>query len=189
MALPASVFRPILEPLNQTREVSDGFFVGPFALFGTRQFRVAQNAGLTVAAGPGDQRRGTRGKQIDPIKRTILFVEADHAALYPVFAHVPAIQIKVERGLQFTGVRASAGKLALAPARQEFLVNREQTPPRAKDAFGVGLEVGAPGDQVEAWHVGTMAVEQQDFLEAVVSQRFCDVEDVMDEMFVVIVNG
>ena len=34
-----------------------------------------------------------------------------------------------------------------------------------------------------------MAVEQQDFLETVVSQRFRDVEDVVDEMFVLVVDG
>src|SRR5438093_8246175 len=141
MALLAPVFRPILEPFNETNELSDGFFVGPFALFGAGQFRVAQYAGLAVAAGPGDQRRRTRGKKVDPIKRALLFVEADHAALYQVFAHVPAIQVKIQRGLQFTGVRASTGKLALTPARHELLVNRKQTPPGAKDAFCVGLEV------------------------------------------------
>src|SRR5207237_3282836 len=97
MALPASVFRPILEPLNQTRELSDGFFVGPFALFGTRQFRGAQDAGLAVAAGPGEQRRRTRGKQVDPIKRAMLFVEADHTALDPVLAPAPAIQVQIAR--------------------------------------------------------------------------------------------
>src|SRR2546430_11742729 len=66
---------------------------------------------------------------------TTLFRSADRAAFDPVFAHVVAIQIKIQGGLQFAGVRAAAGKLALPPARQELFVHGEQVPPRAKDAF------------------------------------------------------
>src|SRR6266576_3136970 len=93
MAVAAPVFRTVLEPVDATRELFDGFFVGQFALFGAGQFRVAQNARLTVAAGPGNQRRRTRGKKVHPIERTVFIVKADHTALYLVFAHVPAIQV------------------------------------------------------------------------------------------------
>src|SRR6266487_2626893 len=64
MAVAAPVFRAVLEPVDETRELFDGFFVGSFALFAAGQFRVAQNAGLTVAAGPGNQRRRTGGKKV-----------------------------------------------------------------------------------------------------------------------------
>src|SRR5436189_488991 len=119
MAVVATVFRPALEPVDETHELFDSFFVGLFAFLGTGQFRVAQYAGLAVAARPGDQRRGARGKKVNPIKRALLFVKADHAALDLIFAHVLAIQVKVKRGLQFTSVRAATGKLALPPAWQE----------------------------------------------------------------------
>src|SRR5438093_2737118 len=189
MAVAAPIFRAVFEPVDETRELFDGFLVGKFALFGAGQFRVAQNARLTVAAGPGYQRRWTGCKKVHPIKRAVLLVKADHAALYLVFAHVPAIQVKIKRGLQFTGVRAATGKFALPPAWQELLVHREQVPPPAQDAFRIGFQVRAARDQVEVWHVGTMSVEQQDFLEAVVSQRFRDVEDMVDEVIIVIVYG
>src|SRR6478735_4174895 len=46
--------------------------------------------------------------------------------------------------------------------------------------LGVGFEVRAARDQVEVRHVRAVAVEQDDLLEAVVGQRFGDVEDLVD---------
>src|SRR5256885_16368173 len=94
MAIAAPVFRAVLEPVNETYELFDGFFVGAFAFIGAGQFRVAQNTRLTVTAGPGDQRRRPSGEKVHPIKRAVLFVEADDAALDPLLAHVVAVQKK-----------------------------------------------------------------------------------------------
>ena len=148
MAVAAPVFRAVLEPVDETDELFDRFFVGLLALFRAGQFGVAQNAGPTVAAGPGDQRRRARGKKVHPIEWTVLFVKADHAAFDPVFAHVVAIEVKIKRGFQFTGVRAATGKPALPPPREELPFHRKQVPPRAQDAFRVGFQVRAAREGV-----------------------------------------
>ena len=111
------------------------------------------------------------------------------AALDLVLAHVVAVEVEVERRFQLAGVGAAAGELALPPARQELLVHGQQVPPRRQHAFGVGLEVRPAGDQIEVGHVGAVAVEQDDLLEAVVGQRFRDVEHVVHEMLEVVVDG
>src|SRR5262249_51421127 len=61
-------------------------------------------------------------------------------------------------------------------------------PPSRQNALRVGLEVRAARHQIEIGHVGTVPVEQDDFLEAVVGERFGDVEHVVDEMLEMIVN-
>ena len=110
------------------------------------------------------------------------------SALDLVLPHVVAIQVKIERGFEFAGVGAAARKFALAPARQERLVHGQQVPPRREDALGIGLQIRAPGDQIEVRHVGTVPVQQHDLLEAVVGERFRDVEHVIDEMLEVIID-
>src|SRR5205807_8330663 len=97
MAIAALVFRPVLEPVDKTHELLDGFFVGAFAFIGAGQFRVTQNTRLTVTAGPGDERRRPSGEKVHPIERAVLFVKADHTALDPVFAHVVTVQKKIQR--------------------------------------------------------------------------------------------
>src|SRR5881628_964236 len=110
MAVPATVFRTALEPVDETDQLSDSFFVSLFALFGACQCGVAQDSSLTIAACPGDQRRWTCRKKVHPIERAMLFIEFNHAAFDPVVAHIAAIQVKIERGLQFAGMRAATGK-------------------------------------------------------------------------------
>ena len=77
----------------------------------------------------------------------------------------------------------------LSPARQEVLVDGEQVPPGDEDALGVRFQVGSARHEVQVGHVGAVSVEQDDFLEAVVGEGFRYVEDVMDEMFEVVVDG
>ena len=57
-----------------------------------------------------------------------------------------------------------------------------------QDAFGVGLEVRAARDQIEVGHVRAVAVQQDDFFEAVVGERLGDVEHVVDEVLEVVVD-
>ncbi len=61
-------------------------------------------------------------------------------------------------------------------------------PPADANAFGVGLEIGPPRDQIEVRHVRTVAVEQNDLFEAVVGQRFADVEHAVLKMLEVVVD-
>src|ERR1041385_2072051 len=104
MTITPAVLWPIFEPGDETHQLFDGFFVSFLALFSSSQFRVAQDAGLTVAAGPGDQGGGAGCKEVNPIEGAFFFVEADRAALDPIFADIVTGKIKVKRGFQFTGV-------------------------------------------------------------------------------------
>src|SRR3954469_281668 len=115
------VFGAVFEPAYQANELLDGLFIGLAALFGRGQLGIAQNAGFGIAAGPGDERRGSRSKEINPVEGAVLFVEADGTASDLIFADVVAIQVQVKRRLELAGVGAAAGKLALPPAGQEFL--------------------------------------------------------------------
>ena len=178
----------IAEPGDEARQLFHRLFVGGAALLGAGEFRITEHARFGVAARPRNDRGRTSGKEIDPIERAVLIVEADGAALDLVFPNVIAVQIHVERSFQFAGVRAAAGEFALAPAREEFLVHGQEVPPGGHNAFGICFDIGAARDEIEIRHVRTMAIEEEDFFEAVVSERFCDVENVIDEMLEVIID-
>src|SRR5207253_2537527 len=81
------------------------------------EFRVAERTGVGVAARPRDGRCGTGTEQVHPVKRAVVFVEADCAALDEVFADVVAIEVKVEARFEFARVRTAARELALPPPR------------------------------------------------------------------------
>lgn len=178
----------IAEPGDEASELFHRFFVSGAALFCAGEFRISKHACFRVAARPRNDCGRPGGKEIDPVEGTVLLVEADGAALDLVFANVIAIQIHIERGFQFARMGAAAGEFALAPAREEFLVDGQEVPPGGDDALGVCFEIGAARDEIEIRHVRTVAIEEENFFEAVVSERFCDVEHVIDEMLEVIVD-
>src|SRR5205814_2277699 len=101
------------------------------------------------AARPRDQRRRPRTKEVNPVERVVLVVETNGAALDFVFSDVVAVEVEIERRLELAGMRAAAGELALAPARQEILVHGKQVPPRRDDTLGVGLDIGAARHEIE----------------------------------------
>src|SRR5258706_11532132 len=156
-----------MEPRHKASELLDGFFVSFAPFFRAGELRITEHAGFGIAAGPRNERCGTGRKQIDPIERAVLFVEADGAALDLVFADVVTIEVEVERSFEFAGVRAAAGKFTLTPAREKGLVHREQVPPSSENALGVGLKIGAARNEIEIGHVGAVAVKEDDFFEAV----------------------
>ncbi len=158
-------------------------------LLGGGQLGLAEHAGLRVAAGPRDDRGRPGAEEVDPGERAVLLVERDRAVLDLVLADVVAVEVEVQRGLELAGVRTAAGELALAPVGQELLVDGEQAPPADGDALGVGLEVGAAGDQVEVGPVRAVAVQEDDLLEPVVGEALGDVEHAVDEVLEVGVDG
>src|ERR1044071_2756426 len=83
----------------------------------------------------------------------------------------------------------ASGKPALSPARQKFLVDGEQVPPSHKDTFRIRLKVRASCYQVEIGHIGAVTIQQNDFLEAMVGQGLRDVEDMVHEVFEVIIDS
>src|SRR5207247_7385703 len=100
---------------------------------------ITEHARFRIAARPGNERRRTGGKQIDPIERVVFFVESDHTARDLIFPDVVAIQIELERGFEFARMGATTGKFALPPELEKGLVHREQVPPGGEDALSVGL--------------------------------------------------
>src|SRR6478609_5675241 len=112
----ADVLRARVKPRDEAHELADGFLVGLLALFGSRQFRVAQDARRGIAAGPGDDCGRAGGEEVDPLERAGFLVEADDAALDQVLADVSAVEIEIHRRLQLARVRTAAGELALAPS-------------------------------------------------------------------------
>src|SRR5438045_3207292 len=101
MMIAAPVCWTAMEPGHKASELFDGFFIGFAPFVGAGELSIAEHAGFGIAAGPGDERRRTGGKQIDPIERAVLFVEADGAALDLIFADVVAIEIEIERRFEF----------------------------------------------------------------------------------------
>ena len=85
-------------------------------------------------------------------------------------------------------MRAAAREFALPPTRQERFIDGQQVPPGDDHAIGIGLEIGAPGRQIEVRHIRAVAVQQDDPLEPVVGQRLRDVEHLPDEGLVVRVD-
>ena len=189
MPITALVWGTILEPTYKADQLGDRFVVGKAPFLGGRQLGIAQHAGLRIAAGPRDDRGGTGGEEIDPLKRARFVVERDRAALDLILADVVAGQIKVERSFELAGMGTAAGKLALPPPRQEFFVNGQEAPPAQRHALGIGLEIGPTGDQVEVGPVRAVAVQEDDLLEPVISQAFRDVENSIDEVLKVRING
>src|SRR5262249_25315179 len=165
MQIAPRVLGTILEPGDESHQLLDRLLVDLAALLRGCQLRLAQHARLGVTARPRDQRRRASGEQVDPVEWTLLSVEANDAALDQVTPYVVAIEVEVQRCLQLASMSATAGELALPPARQEALVNGQQVPPRSEDALGVRFQVGAASDQVEVGHVRAVAVEQHDLLE------------------------
>src|SRR5439155_15411032 len=113
MAVAARIGRTIFEIGDEAYQLLDGFLVSLPALLGGRQLRFPQNPGLTVAAGPGDQRGRSVAEQVDPVKRISLFVEADRTVVNQVLAHIVAVQVHIERSLQLASMGAAAGEFAL----------------------------------------------------------------------------
>lgn len=135
-------------PRDEAGELFDSFLVGTAALVDCGEFRLAEDAGVGITAGPGNQGAGAGGKQINPIEGTLLFVEADDIAANLVFAHIFLVEIQVKRGLEFTGMGATAWELALTPRGQEGLIDGEKIPPGGHDTFGIRLEIRASCDQI-----------------------------------------
>src|SRR5690242_790328 len=115
MSVASLVHGAVAEPGHESSQLLHGFLVGLSSLLFTRQFSFTENSCFGVAARPRDECRGTGGKKIHPIERAVLFVEADDAALDLIFPHVVAVEVKIERRLEFARMRATAGKFALAP--------------------------------------------------------------------------
>ena len=128
MPVATRLFRPIAEPMGQTRELLDRLFIGDPPFFGGGELGLAHHAVVAIAARPGDHRRRTGGEQVDPVER-VAIVELDVAALDQVVANVVGVEIQVEGRLELAGVRTAAGELALPPPRQELLVDRQEVPP------------------------------------------------------------
>src|SRR5439155_11964788 len=84
VTIAAGIDRPILEPLHETRELADGLLVGFPALLRARQLGVPDHAALRVTAGPGDERGRPGSKQIHPVERALLQVDARQLARTPV---------------------------------------------------------------------------------------------------------
>ena len=76
-AVVADVLRAVLPPRHVAHELLHRLLVRLPALLGRREFRVAENAGVGVAARPRDDRRGPGREEIDPVERAVLLVEAD----------------------------------------------------------------------------------------------------------------
>lgn len=182
------ILRALLEPTGEAGQLFHRFFVDLPALLGGAQFRVTEDTGFRIAARPRYHRGRTRREQVDPLERAVLIVETDRPALDLILADVVAIEVHVQRSFEFAGMGTAAGELALPPAGQEFLVDRQEVPPAGEDAFRIGFDIGTPGHEIKVRHVGTVAIQQNDLLEAVVGQRFRDVEDVVHEMFKVVVD-
>src|SRR5262249_32376152 len=154
------------------------------ALLVRGELGVAQNPGSGIAAGPRDQCRRPCAEEIDPVERTVLFIEADRAAPDLVLADVVSVKVKVERRFELAGMRAAAWELALSPTRQELLVDREEVPPADGDALGVGLEIRPPAHEVEVGPIRSVAVQQDDLLEPVIGQALRDVQNLIDVVLV-----
>src|SRR5205809_570914 len=81
MPIFAAIFGTGLEPGDEPRELFHRFAVGRLAFLGARLLGVAEDAGVAVAARPGDDRRGARAEKIDPVEGAGFVVEADRVAL------------------------------------------------------------------------------------------------------------
>src|SRR5262249_28107822 len=71
----AASLGPVLDPGHDPHQLLARLPVGLLALLRRRQFRVAEHAGLGVAARPGDHRRRARREQVHPVERAVLLVE------------------------------------------------------------------------------------------------------------------
>src|SRR6476661_3037841 len=140
MAVASRIDGSVFEVPDEPGQLRDGLFVDLAPFLRGRQFGLAQDARLGIAAGPGDERRRSGGEQVDPVEGTLLLIEADDAVLDLVLAHVVAVEIEIERRLELAGMSAAAGELALPPAGEEVLVDGQEVPPGGQDAFRVGLE-------------------------------------------------
>src|SRR5438105_471479 len=115
MAIAARVQRALPEPLHEARELAHRLLIGFAALLGAAELRRADHAALRVAAGPRDERRRSRRKEIDPVEGALLLIETRPLARDPLLPDVVAGQVKVDGGLELAGVAAAARKLALPP--------------------------------------------------------------------------
>lgn len=170
MVIAPNVPGAILEVGDKAGELFDGFFVSDATFFGGGQFGFAQDTGIGIAAGPGDERGGSGGEEIDPIEGVVFFVKTDRAIFDLIMAHIFVVEVHVQGGFQLAGMSAPAGEFALTPFRKEGFVDGQEVPPGSQDAIGIGFEVGAAGDQIEVWHVRAMSVEQKNSFEPVVSE-------------------
>ena len=81
MEVAALVFRAILEPSDKPDQLFGRLVTHAAAFLLGGQFRITENSGIAIAAGPGNDRRRARRKEIDPIEGALLGIEADDAAL------------------------------------------------------------------------------------------------------------
>src|SRR5262245_57501308 len=75
MPVAAQVRRPVAKPRDETRKLLHGFLVSLPTFLGGGQLGIAEDACPGIAAGPGNDRGRTGGKQIDPIEGTVLLIE------------------------------------------------------------------------------------------------------------------
>ena len=96
MVIAANIDWPILEIMDESRELFHRFFVGLSAFFCRGQLCVTQDAGFRVAARPGDNCGRTGCKQIDPVAGILFIVETDGSALDLIVANVVPVEKKIE---------------------------------------------------------------------------------------------
>ena len=78
---------------------------------------------------------------------------------------------------------------ALPPLLFEVRIHRQQLPPAAEHTAGIGFDDEPARDHVDEIVVGSVSVDDDDFLEAVIGKALADVEAVLNEMFVMDVEG
>ena len=94
----------IPEVFDEQAQLFDRFVVGPFALFFGCDFRIAEDTGLRIAAGPGRERCRTMSEQVHITEGAVVFVDFNHAAFDFVFADSFFVEIQIQRRFQFTGM-------------------------------------------------------------------------------------
>ena len=177
------------ELADHARELPRRLAHGALALLLRGQRGLAQHSGVAVGGRPGGHVAGPVAVQVGVEEVRFVAVVGDRAVGDQVLAHVILRQVQVHGGLQLAGVGDAARKAALAPARQELRVHRQELPPRTGQALGVGLQVHPARGQVQVGHVGAVAVEEDDLLEAVVGEAGADVDDALDEVLPVDAGG
>src|SRR6478609_1847067 len=71
----ADVAGAVLEVIDEAAELRDRFVVGPLSLFLRGQLGLAEDAGGSVAAGPGDDGGRAGGEKVDPVEGAVVVVE------------------------------------------------------------------------------------------------------------------
>ena len=117
MPVAALIFRTILEPCHEARQLFNDFVVNFAPLFRAGQFCIAKYAGLAIAASPRHNRGWPLREKINPVEWIFFRVEADYVALDLVLADVVTIQVKIKRCLQLASMCTASRESTLPPAR------------------------------------------------------------------------